>query len=52
MALDHLAPNGDTTVASQLETVVKGDAASGNHDLLMADDVVAKVALRLRARAQ
>lgn len=51
-ALDHLAPNGDTTVASQLETVVNGDTASGNKDLLMADDVVAKVAARLRARAQ
>jgi len=51
-ALDHLAPNGDTTVASQLDTIVQADAASGNKDLLMADDVVAKVAARLRARAQ
>ncbi|MGO8994138.1 MAG: hypothetical protein ACLQVI_12480 [Polyangiaceae bacterium] len=52
MAIDHLAPNGDTTVASQLETVVNGDTSSGNKELLMADDVVAKVAARLRARAQ
>jgi len=51
-ALDHLAPNGDTTVASQLDTIVASDAATGNKDLLMADDVVAKVAARLRARAQ
>jgi hypothetical protein len=51
-ALDHLAPSGDTTVASQLETVVNADTATGNKDLLMADDVVAKVAARLRARAQ
>jgi hypothetical protein len=51
-ALDHLAPNGDTTVASQLDTVVQADTATGNKELLMADDVVAKVAARLRARAQ
>ena len=52
MAIDHLAPNGDSTVSSQLDTVVASDAASGNKELLMADDVVAKVAARLRARAQ
>jgi hypothetical protein len=51
-ALDHLSPNGDTTVASQLDTIVAADTATGNKDLLMADDVVAKVAARLRARAQ
>jgi hypothetical protein len=51
-ALDRLVPNGDSTVASQLDTVVTSDAASGNKELLMADDVVAKVAARLRARAQ
>ncbi len=51
-AIDHLSPNGDTTVASQLDAVVQGDAASGTKELLMADDVVAKVAARLRARAQ
>ncbi len=51
-ALDHLAPAGDTTVASQLDTVVSADTATGNKELLMADDVVAKVAARLRARAQ
>ena len=51
-ALDHLAPNGDATVAGQLDAVLNADAASGNKELLMADDVVAKVAMRLRARAQ
>jgi hypothetical protein len=51
-AIDHLAPQGDTTVAGQLETVVSSDAASGNKELLMSDDVVAKVAMRLRSRAQ
>ncbi len=51
-AIDHLAPNGDSTVASQLDTIVTSDAASGNKELLMADDVVAKVAARLRARGQ
>jgi hypothetical protein len=51
-AIDHLAPNGDSTVSSQLDTIVLADTASGNKELLMADDVVAKVAARLRARAQ
>jgi hypothetical protein len=51
MAIDHLAPNGDTTIASQLETMIKADIASGNKDVISGDDVPAKVALRLRARA-
>jgi hypothetical protein len=51
-AIDHLAPAGDSTISAQLETVVASDASSGNKELLMADDVVAKVAARLRARAQ
>ncbi len=37
---------------SKLEKVVAADTATGDKELLMADDVVAKVAARLRARAQ
>jgi hypothetical protein len=51
-ALDRLTPKGDTNIAAQLDKVVETDTASGNKELLMADDVVAKVAMRLRARAQ
>jgi hypothetical protein len=52
MAIDHLAPNGDTTIASQLDTIVAADIASGNKELMSGDEVVAKVAARLHARAQ
>jgi hypothetical protein len=51
-AIDHLAPKGDAAAATTLEAVVAADTASGNKELSMADDVVAKVAMRLRARAQ
>jgi hypothetical protein len=51
-ALDRLTPKGDATIAANLDKVVEADTASGNKELLMADDVVAKVAMRLRARAQ
>jgi hypothetical protein len=50
-AIDHLAPKGDAAAASALEKVVEADAASGNKDLQAGDDVVVKVALRLRARS-
>jgi hypothetical protein len=51
-AIDHLSPKGDAATATALEAVVAADTASGNKELLGADDVVAKVAMRLRARAQ
>ncbi len=51
-AIDRLTPKGDATLAGQLDAIVAADTASGNKELLMADDVVAKVAMRLRARAQ
>ncbi len=50
-AIDHLAPKGDTAAAGTLEKVVEADTASGNKDLQAGDDVVVKVALRLRARS-
>ena len=50
-AIDHLAPKGDAAAAAALEKVVEADAASGNKDLQAGDDVVVKVALRLRARS-
>ena len=51
-AIDALAPKGDVASADKLDKVVEADAATGNQDLLLADDAVVKVALRLRARAQ
>jgi hypothetical protein len=51
-AIDRLTPKGDAAMAAQLDAIVAADTASGNKELLMADDVVAKVAMRLRARAQ
>ncbi len=50
-AIDHLAPKGDAVAAGALEKVVEADTASGNKDLQAGDDVVVKVALRLRARS-
>jgi hypothetical protein len=51
-AIDRLGPKGDTAAATTLEGIVTADTAGGNKELAMADDVVAKVAMRLRARAQ
>ncbi len=51
-AIDQLAPHGDCGAARTLEAIVEADRASGNADLLLVDDSVAKVALRLRARAE
>jgi hypothetical protein len=50
-AIDHLSPGGDLNAAAALEKIVDADKASGNSNVLMADDAVVKVALRLRARA-
>jgi hypothetical protein len=50
-AIDHLAPKGDEATAKALEKIIEADIASGNKELIAADDAVAKVALKLRARA-
>jgi hypothetical protein len=50
-AIDRLSPTGDVNSAAALEKIVDADKASGNANVLMADDAVIKVALRLRARA-
>jgi len=50
-AIDELSPNGDTAAADLLEKIVQADQKAGDKNVLMADDSVAKVALRPRARA-
>jgi hypothetical protein len=50
-AIDHLAPKGDTATADALDKIVAGDQKAGDKNVLMADDAVVKIALRLRARA-
>ncbi len=50
-AIDALAPVGDPQVAEKLEKLVAADMATGDKNLMMGDDVVVKVAARLRARA-
>jgi hypothetical protein len=50
-AIDKLAPKGDTATADALDKVVASDQKSGDKSVLMADDSVVKIALRLRARA-
>jgi hypothetical protein len=50
-AIDHLSPQGDANASAALEKIVDADKASGNQNVLMADDAVIKVSLRLRARA-
>jgi hypothetical protein len=50
-AIDELAPQGDTAAADALDKIVAGDTKAGDKNVLMADDSVVKIALRLRARA-
>ncbi len=50
-AIDELAPKGDTATADALDKIVAADTKSGDRNLLLADDAVVKIALRLRARA-
>ncbi len=50
-AIDELAPKGDTAAADALDKVVAADTKVGDKNVLMADDSVVKIALRLRARA-
>ena len=50
-AIDELAPKGDVAAADALEKIVASDSKAGDKSVLMADDSVIKIALRLRARA-
>ena len=50
-AIDRLAAKGDTAAADALDKVVASDQKAGDKNVLMADDSVVKIALRLRARA-
>jgi len=50
-AIDFLSPQGDPASADKLDKIVDADRATGDKNLLMGDDVVVKVAQRLRARA-
>ena len=50
-AIDELAPKGDTAAADALDKIVASDTKAGDKTVLMADDSVVKIALRLRARA-
>jgi hypothetical protein len=50
-AIDQLAPRGDTAAADALDKIVASDTKAGDKGVLMADDSVVKIALRLRARA-
>jgi hypothetical protein len=50
-AIDELAPKGDTAAADALDKIVASDQKAGDKNVLMADDSVVKIALRLRARA-
>jgi hypothetical protein len=50
-AVDELAPAGDVAAADAFDKVVAADTKAGDKLLLMADDSVVKIALRLRARA-
>jgi hypothetical protein len=50
-AIDALAPQGDAATADKLDKLVAADKATGDRNLVMGDDVVVKVAARLRSRA-
>ncbi len=50
-AIDALSPQGDNAAADKLEKLVAADKATGDRNLVAGDDVVVKVAARLRARA-
>jgi hypothetical protein len=50
-AIDELAPKGDVATADALDKIVASDTKAGDKGVLMADDSVVKIALRLRARA-
>jgi hypothetical protein len=49
-AIDELAPKGDVAAANALDKMVADDTRGGDKGVLMADDSVVKIALRLRER--
>jgi len=49
-AIDELSPTGDMTTANALDEIVAADSKSGDRDLIATDNVVARIAWRLRAR--
>jgi hypothetical protein len=51
-AIDELAQQGDTAAADALDKIVAADAKGGDKELASADNTVAQVAWRLRARGQ
>ncbi len=51
VAINHLAPKGDTVDADALDKIVDGDAARKDTVAMKGDDALTKVALMLRARA-
>ena len=51
-AIDELAQQGDTAAADALDKIVAADAKGGDKELTSADNTVAQVAWRLRARGQ
>jgi sulfur relay (sulfurtransferase) DsrF/TusC family protein len=50
-AIDALSPGGDAGAADALDKIVASDTTAGDKNVLMADDSVVKIALRLRARS-
>jgi hypothetical protein len=50
-AIDALSPGGDAGAADALDKIVSSDTTAGDKNVLMADDSVVKIALRLRARS-
>jgi hypothetical protein len=51
-AVDELSPQGDNATADALDKIVASDAKGGDKDVISADNTVAQVAWRLRARAK
>lgn len=51
VAINHLAPNGDTATADALDKIVQDDTDKKDAEGLKGDDALVKVALMLRARA-
>jgi hypothetical protein len=51
-AIDELSPQGNVPTADELDKIVAADAKGGDKEVISADNTVAQVAWRLRARAQ
>jgi hypothetical protein len=50
-AIDRLAPEGDVKAAEALEKIMAANEAAGDKNVIAADEPLAVVSLRLRARA-